>query len=226
MYGPQIQTYQWDYYPNSYSWFKNAGFPNDKILLSYGILLVGNGEEGYKDLFEKYGMNDDNYDPDLNTWMCGGTEKYFNGVNQTKRKQEYIIDNDCRGTMYFDMGNDQPVQDYKSLIRAQNEVIASNVDTLITEVIMAPSAVNTPEANGETENIFYVNSSSDNLEIVLNTDNEPAYMEMFSIDGKIVAKKELVQKRSTINRQALEQGIYIFKVKQGNKINTVKVGLN
>lgn len=226
MYGPQIQTYQWDYYPNSYSWFKNAGFPNDKILLSYGILLVGNGEEGYKDLFEKYGMNDDNYDPDLNTWMCGGTEKYFNGVNQTKRKQEYIIDNDCRGTMYFDMGNDQPVQDYKSLIRAQNEVIASNVDTLITEVIMAPSAVNTPEANGETENIFYVNSSSDNLEIVLIEDNEPAYMEMFSIDGKIVAKKELVQKRSTINRQALEQGIYIFKVKQGNKINTVKVGLN
>ena len=128
--------------------------------------------------------------------------------------------------MYFDMGNDQPVQDYKSLIRAQNEVIASNVDTLITEVIMAPSAINTPEANEETENIFYVNSSSDNLEIVLIEDNEPAYMEMFSIDGKIVAKKELVQKRSTINRQALEQGIYIFKVKQGNKINTVKVGLN
>ena len=51
-------------------------------------------------------------------------------------------------------------------------------------------------------------------------------MEMFSIDGKIVAKKELVQKRNIINTQALQQGIYIFRVKQGNKINTVKVGLN
>lgn len=226
LYGPNKETYYWDYYPNAYTSFKNYGYPNDKILLSYGILLVNNGEEGYKDLFEKYGMNDENFDPDLNQWQCGSTMKYYNGVNQTKRKQEYIIDNDCRGTMYFDMGNDQPVQDYKSLIRAQNEVIASNVDTLITEVVMVPSAINEIEANEEKENIFYVNSSSDNLEIVLIEDNEPAYMEMFSIDGKIVAKKELVQKRNIINTQALQQGIYIFRVKQGNKINTVKVGLN
>lgn len=77
--------------------------------MSYGVLLVNNGEEGYKDLFEKYGMNDSNFDPALNSWDCDGIVKYYNGVNQTKRKQEFIIEKDCRGTMYFDMGNDQPV---------------------------------------------------------------------------------------------------------------------
>lgn len=226
MYGPQIQTYQWDYYPNSYNWFKSAGFPNDKILLSYGILLVNNGEEGYKDLFEKYGMNDENYDPNLNTWMCGGTEKYFNGVNQTKRKQEFIIDNDCRGTMYFDMGNDQPVQDYKSLIRAQNEVIASNVDTIITEVVMAPSAIGDVSKEEPAQKLFYAVSSYENLDIILTDDNTPASMEIYSVDGKTVMQKELNQKRTSVSKNALQRGIYIVKITQGNKTNTVKVGLN
>lgn len=119
LYGPNKETYYWEYYPEAYNWFINYGFPKDKILMSYGVLLVNNGEEGYKDLFEKYGMNDSNFDPALNSWDCDGIVKYYNGVNQTKRKQEFIIEKDCRGTMYFDMGNDQPVSDYKSLIRAQ-----------------------------------------------------------------------------------------------------------
>ena len=77
----------------------NYGFPKEKTLLSYGVLLVnGSTEQGYKDLFEKMGMKDENYDSSLNIWNGW----YFNGVDQTKRKQDFIIDKDCLGTMYFD----------------------------------------------------------------------------------------------------------------------------
>lgn len=72
LYGPNKETYYWEYYPEAYNWFINYGFPKDKILMSYGVLLVNNGEEGYKDLFEKYGMNDSNFDPALNSWDCDG----------------------------------------------------------------------------------------------------------------------------------------------------------
>lgn len=227
LYGPQAATYQWDYYPNAYNSFKNYGYPDDKILLSYGILLVNNGEEGYKDLFEKYGMNDENYDPDLNTWDCGGTIKYFNGVNQTKRKQEFIIEKNCRGTMYFDMGNDQPVQDYKSLIRAQNEVIASNVDTLITNVVMAPSGINETTESKNGYELFYVNKSNDNeIEIVLINNNEEAIMDLISIDGKLIKECTLDKERTIINTDSLKSSIYIINVKQGNKANSVKIALN
>lgn len=37
-------------------------------------------------------MNDSNFDPALNSWDCDGIVKYYNGVNQTKRKQEFIIE--------------------------------------------------------------------------------------------------------------------------------------
>ena len=58
LYGPNKETYYWNYYENAYNSFVNWGYPKDKILLSYGVLLVNNGEEGYKDLFEKYGKKE------------------------------------------------------------------------------------------------------------------------------------------------------------------------
>ncbi len=223
LYGPQTSTYVWDYYSNAYNSFKNYGYPDDKILLSYGILLVGNGEEGYKDLFEKYGMNDENYDPDLNTWNCNGTTKYFNGVNQTKRKQEYIIEHDCRGTMYFDMGNDQRVDDYKSLIRAQNDIIASNVDTLITEVDMTASAIEHVSAAQKSKMFtVYTENTSKELHVVLADNSEPVSLEVYSIEGRKVKQYTLVEKINVLSCNGLQAGIYLAKGRQGNKDYTVK----
>lgn len=141
LYGPNVSGGNYDYYTKAYDKFIAYGYPKDKILLSYGNLITNGTVEGYKDLFDKYGMNDGNFDPDVNQWNCNGTTKNFNGVNMTKKKQEFIIDKDVRGTMYFDMANDLRVSDPKSLIRAQNDVIASNVDPIVTNVDMTHEEV-------------------------------------------------------------------------------------
>ncbi|WP_255586153.1 LamG-like jellyroll fold domain-containing protein [Bacteroides sp. K03] len=230
LYGPNKETYYWDYYPEAYNWFTGYGFPKDKILMSYGILLVNNGEEGYKDLFEKYGMNDSNFDPDLNSWDCGGTMRYYNGVNQTKRKQDFIIEKDCRGTMYFDMGNDQPVSDYKSLIRAQNDVLASNVDTLITKVDLAPVGIENVKNNNNQGEVFSFYLSPSKGQIVLTLSKEEyisnAFYEIYAMDGKTAMQGRLNAVTNVIPTISLEKGTYLIQVRTNNGSYTKKLHIN
>ena len=228
LYGPNKETYYWDYYPEAYNWFTSYGFPKDKILMSYGVLLVNNGEEGYKDLFEKYGMNDSNFDPALNSWDCGGIVKYYNGVNQTKCKQEFIIEKDCRGTMYFDMGNDQPVRDYKSLIRAQNDILASNVDTLITKVDLGPVGIQNIEKNGKKEIFsFYLNPSGNQITLILSVEKDAgnAFCEICAIDGKVVMQERLNAVTNVIPL-SLTKGTYLIQVCTNNGNYTKKLHIN
>lgn len=230
LYGPNKETYYWDYYPEAYNWFTGYGFPKDKILMSYGVLLVNNGEEGYKDLFEKYGMNDGNFDPDLNSWDCNGTMRYYNGVNQTKRKQEFIIEKDCRGTMYFDMGNDQPVSDYKSLIRAQNDILASNVDTLITKVDLDPVGIKATTNNNSKDDIFsfYLNSAKDQVVLTLSKDEYVygASYKICAMDGKIMMQDRLSAVKNVIPLASLEKGTYLIMVHTNSGDCTRKLHLN
>ncbi|WP_455584878.1 LamG-like jellyroll fold domain-containing protein [Bacteroides sp.] len=230
LYGPNKETYYWDYYPEAYNWFTGYGFPKDKILMSYGILLVNNGEEGYKDLFEKYGMDDSNFDPELNSWDCLGTMRYYNGVNQTKRKQEFIIEKDCRGTMYFDMGNDQPVSDYKSLIRAQNDILASNVDTLIAKVDLDPVGMvgNVTSDNKDEIFSFYLNPTKDELILTLSKEEytSNALYEICAMDGKIMKQGRLNAVTNVIPLISLEKGTYLIQVRTNNGSYTKKLHIN
>ena len=228
LYGPQPFSYDYDWYVNAYNLFINYGYPKDKLLLSYGVLLVNNGEEGYKDLFSKYGYNDDNFDPALNTWNCNGTTKYFNGVNQTRRKQEFIIDNDCLGTMYFDMANDVYVHDPKSLIRAQNDVLSANVDTLITKVDKVPTGL--IRVSGEkAENLFsfYPNPAKEFITVSLHeTGSSRATLEITSVDGVSLISKELTDSYNTISLDKLNKGTYIIRVTSDKKSSTKKLQIN
>lgn len=225
LYGPQTVTYTYDWYTNAYQQFMNYGFPKEKTLLSYGVLLVnGSTEQGYKDLFEKMGMKDENYDSSLNIWNGW----YFNGVDQTKRKQDFIIDKDCLGTMYFDMGNDQKVSDYKSLIRAQNDIIASNVDSLITEVNMVdPSPIEqTPVSKEGKLFSFYPNPANDMIVVSLSDDSEEAVGEICTLDGKLVMQTHLYSMNNTISLTGLNAGFYLLKVRQGNRSYATKLCIN
>lgn len=229
LYGPNKETYYWDYYPEAYNWFTGYGFPKDKILMSYGVLLVNNGEEGYKDLFEKYGMNDSNFDPDLNSWECNGTMRYYNGVNQTKRKQEFIIEKDCRGTMYFDMGNDQPVSDYKSLIRAQNDILASNVDTLITKVDLDPVGIKSTTNDSKDEIFsFYLDSTKGQIVLTLSKEEyiSNALYKIYTVDGKITMQGRLNAVTNVIPSISLEKGTYLIQVCTNNGSYTKKLHIN
>lgn len=222
IYGPQTNTYTWQYYEDAYKAFINYGYPKEKLLLSYGVLLVDGTEAGYKDLFEKFGMNDDNYDPNLNIW----NGKYFNGVNQVKRKQDFILDKGCLGTMYFDMGNDQRVSDYKSLIRAQNEVIASNVDTLITQVTLDPGlGTGIIRTKSNNSNFFTISQSADGMSLVvaLADGTSNAVCSIYNSSGTLCLQKELQQKETSLGWSNLSKGIYLISVSDGKNNGSIKL---
>ncbi|WP_291582710.1 LamG-like jellyroll fold domain-containing protein [Bacteroides sp.] len=221
LYGPQTSTYTWDYYEAAYKHFINYGYPKDKLVLSYGVLLVDGSEAGYKDLFEKLGMNDDNYDPDLNIWK---DRYYFNGVNQVKRKQNFILDHDCLGTMYFDMANDLRVSDYKSLIRAQNDIIASNVDTLITQVKTGP-VVGIQQLKNSTSDLCSIMCSGNDtgFVVVLADGISHAVCNIYSDSGVLCRQEMLNQKETTIEWGEMTKGIYLIYVNDGNRSESIKL---
>ncbi|MGL4293564.1 MAG: T9SS type A sorting domain-containing protein, partial [Bacteroidales bacterium] len=228
MYGPQPFSYDYDWYIRAYNKFIEYGYPKDKLLLSYGVLLVNNGEEGYKDLFEKYGYNDDNFDPELNIWNCNGTLKYFNGVNQTKRKQNFIIDNDCLGTMYFDMANDVYVHDPKSLIRAQNDVLNANVDTLITRVENVPTNLIKTHKNKDSEVFsFYPNPAKEFIHVSLHSEErKTALLEIKTLDGITMVNQKLDENENVISIGNLNRGTYLIQVTSDQKVTTKKLQIN
>ena len=232
LYGLRKECYDYDWFVNTYNLFKKYGYPDSKILLSYGNLMTAGtehrelAEEGYKNILNK-GINDDNYNPDQNSLVDqNGVKWYFNGVNQIKKKQNFIIDNDLPGTMYFDMGNDFRVDDYKSLIRAQNEVIASNVDTLITQVNMDPTAIS-PVSSDSRHDLFsfYPNPAKDKIELILpgGTSWKGASCTICTTTGETVMETGLNSYTNIISLPHLEKGIYLITVNADNKTHTAKL---
>ena len=223
-YGPNIFPTFDRYKQYGDAWIE-WGFGKDKIEMSYATLtMTGTSEEGYKDLFEKYGMNDDNFDPDLNTWTVGGTTYNFTGITQLRQKMQYIIDNDLCGTMYFDMGNDLRVDDYKSLIRAQNEMIASNVDTLVTSVTMKPSGVHSVLASKGAE-LFTAVQNGETLTVTLADGDMPATLAVYAVDGRAVMQQPLDGKVATVATGGMQRGVYLLRVTQGGENHTVKIAI-
>lgn len=223
IYGPQANTYNWKYYEDAYNAFIGYGYPKDKLLLSYSTLLVDGREEGYRNLFEKYGYNDDNFDPNLNSWLCGVGYKSFNGVNQVKRKQEFILDKACRGTMYFDMGNDTRVNHFTSLIRAQNEVIASNVDTLITKVDLTPSGIESV-LNKKNDKKINITTTADGsyLTIHFADDTKNAKCMIYNNKGVMVKSQIIDGPMASINWSEIPKGTYLVTIKTDKIIETIK----
>ena len=217
IYGPNPNTYTWDYYEQAYNNFIGYGYPADKLLLSYGTLVTDGktAVEGYKDLFEKYGLDDAAYTPDLNAWNCNGNTKQFNGVTLVKRKQDFVVDKDVRGTMYFDMGNDLRVSDARSLIRAQNDVVAANVDTLVTAVELPglPAGIGGAQTAGSGEPRFSVSQQDGCLRVVPAAEPAPgAYAAVYTADGRLVARRPLTVDGAEFPVESLPAGTCVVRV--------------
>ena len=130
--------------------------------------------------------------------------------------------------MYFDMGNDQPVSDYKSLIRAQNDVLASNVDTLITNVDLGPVGIQNMEKKGQTETFsFYLSPSGNQITLTLSVEEDAgnAFCEICTIDGKVVMQ-ECLNAVTNVIPLSLTKGTYLIQVRTHNGNYTQKIHIN
>lgn len=231
LYGPQAFSYTYDWYVNAYKQITSYGLPKEKMLLSYGNLLVnGSTEMGYISLFDTMGMTESSYNPDLNIWNYSNQNWYFNGVNQIKRKQDFIIDNDACGTMYFDMGNDLQVSDPKSLIRAQNDIIASNVDTLITHVDITAASINqTKKEASEKIFSFYPNPAKGQITLSLNgalLGESNVLCEIYTTNGLLIKQYTLSAVTNSLPLEGLTKGIYLIKVCSGKYSSVSKLQID
>ena len=225
-YGPNFNP-TYDRYAGYVDAFISYGFGNERIEPSYSALSRPgntNGNEGYKDLFEKYGYTEDQFDPDKNEWTNGGITYYFDGVNQVKKKAQYAVDKDLRGIMYFDMANDLKINDYRSLIRAQNEVMAANVDTVMTVINMTTSGVR-PIAARTGEELFTAVQDGDNINVTLADAATPATLAVYSVDGRAMMQMPLQGKQTAVPADGLGRGIYLLRVTQGSESHSVKIAI-
>ena len=227
-YGPNFNA-TYDRYAGFVDDFIDYGFGNDRILSSYSMLSRPNGmniNEGYKDLFEKYNYTEEAFDPDLNSWTdpSSGKSYYFDGVNQVKKKAQYVIEKNIGGIMYFDMANDLKVSDYRSLLRAQNEVLSANVDTVMTVINMTPSGVR-PIAARTGEELFTAVQDGDNINVTLADAATPATLAVYSVDGRAMMQMPLQGKQTAVPADGLGRGIYLLRVTQGSESHSVKIAI-
>ena len=227
-YGPNFNA-TYDRYAGFVDDFIDYGFGNDRILSSYSMLSRPNGmniNEGYKDLSEKYNYTEEAFDPDLNSWTdpSSGKSYYFDGVNQVKKKAQYVIEKNIGGIMYFDMANDLKVSDYRSLLRAQNEVLSANVDTGMTVINMTPSGVR-PIAKRHGEELVEAGTAGVKISVPLADAAPPATLAVYSIEGRAMMQMPRQGKQTAVPADGLGRGIYLLRVTQGSESHSVKIAI-
>ncbi|MGL5016288.1 MAG: LamG-like jellyroll fold domain-containing protein [Bacteroidales bacterium] len=212
IYGPSPEIFEYDRYVKAYTDFVNHGYPNDKILLSIGALATNSAKAvvGYKDVI---GSNP-NVGKDIDQVQHNGSTYYFNGVNTVQRKMNVVNELNFAGSMYFDMGNDLHVSNDYSLIRAMDEVVAANVDSLITHVDVGTS-INPPKGESAKVKIYPV-PARDFIQVDLPNEGA-AQVVIYNLLGAEAKRLRIESSDNIISLDGLTPGVYLLVLnQQGN----------
>lgn len=168
IYGPNNPTlFTRNGYSAAVTNFRNQGFSDDKIVMSYATTTSG----GYTESGSRVASSHKGYSPVgyaglNNNSLEGGvpadaTRAYHSGnecwyyltaFDQTVWRAQYAVENGLGGIMYWDMGNDLPATQPLSLARGASYALNSNVEPLVTSVASAaPAPADDAFAPTETE---------------------------------------------------------------------------
>ena len=141
-YGPQsthslFSTYT-DYISRILAW----GVPREKLISSYATISDNGGGAGAIG----YNWNADNIADDQEQFEYNGSNYVMNSLNQVVERTRYARDNDLAGIMYWDICNDLPSTNNRSMARRCAYVINANVHPLIETVASGCQAVS-PETD-------------------------------------------------------------------------------
>lgn len=205
-----------DSYKNAYNSFKNFGYPNSKIVMSYGATSSwgdnNSPENGYVSLI--------GFDPrpDVVSIKNPNTQVNYNvcSFNQVWDRAQYVRDQDLAGLMYWDMGNDLPATEELSLCRAANFALSSNVDLLVTdENIGSIVSIEKNETKTTKNQLFvYPNPAKGEVTMRLAEGMQIDYVEIYDMLGRrvdYISGINLSETRYTLPSSM--QGNYIVKVK-------------
>lgn len=229
IYGPGKNVFLWSTYVDALNRFTTYNrYPKEKIVLSYatttsrGYDPVTDAENvGVPSIGVRNDLLENGYSPEMNSVIdANGWRRYITGYNQVIDRCEFIQDNDLGGIMYWDMGNDVKTSHPYSLVKAASYSLNSNVDLLITEVDMTPTAVNDMKGSKGQLSI-YPNPVSQELSIQMPAGEHSCGGRIYNVDGRLV--KTFGENKYRLNLSEAEDGLYFIQVESDkNKRYTSK----
>lgn len=218
IYGPQPYIFKWNTFTNGYSLFVNHGYPKDKILLSYATTTSrattdqagSNVVSSSQPIGVRNGLLEPPYTADMDVVLdANGQYRHITGVNQTYNRSEFIHTNDLAGIFYWDMGNDVSTSHPYSLPKWSNFAVASNVDTLITQVNVHPTSLQRP-VSYETRVNIYPNPATDYIQYSVPGGVEISSISLYNAAGQLV--DSLAKPASAIPVARHAGGLYTLRV--------------
>lgn len=224
-YGPQANWYSFDSFKNGYNAFKNYGYPNDRIYLSYATTTSSgskNGSWGRDIIGVTWGIIPDNYTPptdgrsETGTWSDkNGTYNFtFMGPYQAYLRAKFCTDNNLQGIFYWDMGNDFKPNQKWSYAKYCNYGLASNVDTLVTEVEIKHIVTSIEHVNSDASQEIQIryNASEQTISAANVAENEVASIEIFTATGVKIREAKV----ASVSAKSLPTGVYLARVRLKN----------
>ena len=221
-YGPQAGWYSYNSFVNGYNAFRNYGYPNNKIYLSYATITSSgsndNGSWGRDVIGVNWGILPSNYTPptdgraETNKW--NGYNFTFMGPYQVYMRAKFCVDNNLQGIFYWDMGNDYKPNQKWSYAKYCNYGLSSNVDTLVTEVEIKHITTSIEHVNSDASQEVQIryNASEQTFSAANISDNEVALMEIFTSTGVKIRES----KAATVSANSLPAGVYLARVRLKN----------
>ena len=221
-YGPQAGWYSYNSFVNGYNAFRNYGYPNNKIYLSYATITSSgsndNGSWGRDVIGVNWGILPSNYTPptdgraETNKW--NGYNFTFMGPYQVYMRAKFCVDNNLQGIFYWDMGNDYKPNQKWSYAKYCNYGLSSNVDTLVTEVDIKHITTSIEHVNSDASQEVQIryNASEQTFSAANISDDKVASMELFTSTGVKIRES----KAATVSANSLPAGVYLARVRLKN----------
>ena len=221
IYGPSANMFRWSTYQDAYNRFITQGYPKDKIILSYATTTskayedaAGNIQTAAAPIGVRNGLLDGDYSPEMNVVLdSNGKYRFITGVDQTRARSEFIHDNDLAGIMYWDMGNDVPTSHQYSIPKSSNFAIASNVDSIITLVDMAPNAITNVISKRPEPMRIFPNPAKDIIGLQISQQENIDTVSIFNATGQLVDTMLNFNLSQKINVSSLPQGFYSIRIR-------------
>ena len=135
-YGPQATHSYYSTFVSYVDKIINWGVPRDKLLPSYAAITNNGGGAGAVG----YNWIAGNLADDQVEFVYNGSNYVMNSLNQVVDRTRYARDNDLAGIMYWDICNDLPSTNARSMARRCSYIINANVHPLIQTVAASKQA--------------------------------------------------------------------------------------
>ena len=204
-------------------YWKNAGLPSSKLVLglpNYAKTIENNSGDGnvlYREAVAQY----PNLDPDADFVVHNNKTYYFNGITTVKNKSKYVLENDLKGVMFWELSQDVNITNSKSLLNAVTEVIP------ITTKLLSNNLIKDKES--QTQLKVFPNPSSGlfNVSFYSLNNSKINKLQVCDVNGRLIwesTKTTNTEENSlVINLSMLNSGFYILKIINGHEILTRKL---